>query len=559
MTGGFSFLEWLDRHPGSNLWLTGGLISLGLGWSILTLLRDRPVETGRHDWPWAGLLLAILAAGRWPAALFPREFNADEGLLLAGAHTLTGDPVFWRSVNGGTAGPLDFFALWPAGWLCGWDSYLPARLTADALLIVAFVLAHQCMALALGRPAARVASLATVCFTALTFAPDFLHYSTELVPVALLAGAAHAATRRWALGGSAAWNVLGGLLLGAVPLAKLQPVPLAVVAGVGWLVAELRTGGADRTRRVTILLLGAIAPAFLGAVILTVAGEWGDFFTSYLQYNFAYAAAGSLPFGQFLAESLAASIKWDSLLHLWLPGWLLWVALTVRVRPLPNRTVRIFLWWALAACLLALFSILSPRRSFLHYWQLFVVPAGLLLGALTAGLLDSSPPRWRQVERWLVAACVLVLVETLWLHRMANPGPFMGNLVYSQENPRTKLGQRLAAYARPGDRLAVWGWTNHLYVETGLRQATRDAQVGPLLEPGVLQTQFRARYLADLTRSRPALFIDTIGPASLNLRAPELRHDQNFPALGELIRADYDLVEEAEGARIYRRKELASR
>ncbi len=559
MTGGFSFLEWLDRYPGSNLWLTGGLISLGLGWSILTLLRDRPAETGRHDWPWAWLLLAILAAGRWPAALFPREFNADEGLLLAGAHTLTGDPVFWRSVNGGTAGPLDFFALWPAGWLCGWDSYLPARITADALLVVAFVLAHQCMALALGRPAARVASLATACFTALTFAPDFLHYSTELVPVALLAGTAYAATRRWVLGGGAAWNVLGGLLLGAVPLAKLQPVPLALVAGVGWLVAELRGGGADRSRRVACLLLGAIAPALLGAIILTLTGEWKSFFTSYLQYNFAYAAAGSLPFGQFAAESLASSITWDSLLHLWLPGWLLWVVLMVRVRPVANPTVRIFLGWALVACLLALFSILSPRRSFLHYWQLFVVPPGLLLGALIACLLDSSPPRWRRVERWLVAACALGLVETLWLHRMAHPGPFMGNLVYFHQNPRTKLGQRLATYARPGDRLAVWGWTNHLYIETGLRQATRDAQVGPLLEPGVLQGQFRARYLADLTRSQPALFIDTIGLASLNLQAPEFRHDQNFPALAELIRTGYDLVEEAENARIYRRKDLAGR
>jgi hypothetical protein len=552
-------LEWLDRHPEINLWLTGGLIALGLAGVLRSLRRDQPDEAGRHDWAWGGLLFAILVAGRWPAALFPREFNPDESQLLAGAHTLTGDPVFWRSVNGGTAGPLDFYALWPAGWLGGWDSYLPARITADALLIAAFVLAHQCMTLALGRTAARAASLTTVCFTALTFAPDFLHYSTELVPVTLLAGAAYAATRRGVLAGSVGWNFLGGLLIGAVPLAKLQPVPLALVAGVGWLVAERRRAGADRSRRVAGLLIGAITPAFLGAIVLTVAGEWESFSTSYLQYNFAYAAAGSLPFGQALAETLANSVTWDSLLHFWLPGWLGWVVLMVRLRPSPNRTVRIFLWCALAACLLSLFGILSPRRSFLHYWQLFVIPANLLAGALVANLLGSAPPRWRQAERGLVAAGTLGLVGTLCLHRLAHPGPFVGNLVYAHEHPRTKLAQQLAVYTRPGDRLAVWGWSNHLYVETGLCQATRDAQVSALLEPGALQEKFRARYLADLARSQPALFIDTIGPASLNLQAPELRHEQNFPALAEMIRTRYDLVEDTENARIYRRKDLAGR
>ena len=552
-----SLLVWLDRHPFAYVWFAGGLIALALARAVGPLLWDEPAGTGRHDWWWGAVLLAILAAGRWPSLLLPRELNSDESQLLAGAHALTHDPVFWRSVIGGTAGPLDFFALWPAGWLCGWDSYLPARLTALALVAVSLTLAHQAMALILGRRIARVAGLGAVCFEALTNAPDFLHYSTELVPVTLLAVAAYAAVRRWNGPGGPGWSGLGGLALGAVPLAKLQAVPLAAVFGLCWLWQEFRTAGPAAARHRICLLSGALLPAGLFAGQLTVAGEWSSFVQCYWRYNLGYAT-GSSATGPLLQEFLNNSRSWDSLLHLWLPASAAWLVLMLRRQPVAGRALRIFGRAALAATVISLASILAPGRPFLHYWQLLVLPLGCLLGASAAALLASAPPAAQKNRRHLVAFATLGLVVLLLQHRARHPNAWVGTLAAEREHPHTALAERVLAHARPGGTIAIWGRTNHVYVETGLRQATRDAHIGALLEAGPLREYFRAAYLAEVRRARPDIFLDSVGPASLHHNSPRLAHDRDYPELAALIRAGYVLVEATGGARIYRRRDLVT-
>jgi hypothetical protein len=302
-------------------------------------------------------------------------------------------------------------------------------------------------------------------------------------------------------------------------------------------------------------MLGAITPAGLFAIQLTIAGEWRGFATAYLLFNLNYAATGSRHFARMLQEIWANSIWWDSLLHLWLLDLFLWLALMVHRRPVPDRSIRIFTWVAGAAVLITLGSIASPGRPFLHYWQLFVLPASCLLGAMTARLLSTPAPGGRKSGPWLVVLCAAGLLGSLLLHRAVIPNAFIRDLVHYRENPRTRLAERVAAHARPGDSIAIWGWTNEVYVETGLLQATRDPHVGVLLEPGPLQPYFRERYLADFLLAKPALFLDSVGPASLIYVAPQFVHDQNFPALAAVIRTDYVLVEAAEGARIYRRKD----
>ena len=141
--------------------------------------------------------MVVLIVGRWPTWFVAHDLNPDESQLIAGAITLRHDPVFWRSVDGGTAGPLDFFALWPAGCLHGKDDYLSARVSALGLIAAALVFAHQSIALVFGRLTARVTGFATLCFESLTLHSDFLHYSTELVAVSFVAAAFYLAVRRF--------------------------------------------------------------------------------------------------------------------------------------------------------------------------------------------------------------------------------------------------------------------------------------------------------------------------------------------------------------------------
>jgi hypothetical protein len=558
MTRTLSLLIWLDHHPQVYLCLVGGLLGLTVAFAAAPFLRGRPDDASRHDWWWGLPVLAILFAGRWPALIFTRELGVDESQLLAGAHALTHDPVFWRSVNGGTAGPLDFFALWPAGWICGWDTFFTARVTATLLIAACLVLAHQCLALLAGRSVARVAGLAALGVESLTHGADFLHYSTELVPMVLLAGAAYAAVRRWHGAGGPLWSGLGGLLLGAVPFSKLQPVPLALVMGLVWLAAELRPPTSSRHR--AYLIAGALLPAGLFACQLTIAGEWISFFRSYLVFNFQYAGAGS---GETAAQSLVVmlgnALWWDNLLPVALLGAAVWLALLVRLRPCPDRALRVLTWSAAVGCAVALACIIGPKRPYLHYWQLLVVPGTLLLGALTARLVMTSPPRWKRLDQILAGGLAVVFVGLLLVHRGVYPNLFVGELAYFNHVPRSDLALHVQAQSRPGEAIAIWGRADHLYVETGLRQATRDSHVSQLIEPGPMRDYSRERYLADLVIAKPATFLDAVCPGSVQYKTPEFAHEHVYPELGRVIGANYVLVEEFEGARIYRRRDLVGR
>jgi hypothetical protein len=468
------------------------------------------------------------------------------------------DPVFWRSVNGATAGPFDFFALLPLGSICGADGYLSARLTALGLLAISLTLTHQCLALNFGRQLARFATLATTCFEALTFAGDFLHYSTELMPVAFVAGAAYAATRRWTLSGSWAWSGLGGVLLGAVPLAKVQAIPLALLAGLTWTFFEFKRSAPGNRRALVYLLLGAITPALLFATQLALAGEWQTFIMSYFVYNLNYVSATSDSLGEILQAVVDISLQLDSLLHIWVLGVGLWLLLMLRIKSCSDRHINYLALAAIIMVVVALCCVLTPRRPFLHYWQLIVVPVTLMLGAMSAKLVQSTPLTNRKKAHWVVALCALTLIGTMLGQRVFRTNPFLGTLAYTQKS-RAALPFYVLKSSRPGELLAVWGWTNELYVETGLRQATRDSHIGPLFETGSMKNYFKQRYLADFVRNRPEVFVDSVGSHSLTFQSPAFRHERSFPALGAVVAADYTLISEIGDSRIYRRKELATR
>lgn len=559
MSPGLDFLLWVDRHPSAYFWPVVLLMVVSFLFAARALLRSGETGDRGPDWGWSATIILILAAGRWPALIFTRELDPDESQLLAGAHALTHDPVFWRSVNGGTAGPLDFFALWPAGWLCGWDSFLPARLTALALVATGLILVHQVMAGRLGRSAARLATLMGTGWQALSHAGDFMHYSTELVPVALLGLATYAAHRRWTPAGGTLWCGLGGAALGAVPLAKLQPAPLAAALGLVWLVAEWRTPSPERGRRLAYLLLGAMWPAVLFATQLTIAGEWESFLRSYLSYNLQYAAASRDGIGHTLMVMAGNALFWDRLLIAAPIAVAVWLALMVRLRPVTDAALRWLTRATIAAGLCSLAVILLPKRPYLHYWHLFLLPGVGLIGVMIARLLASAPTSERNLERRIVLLGAAGVVGTMCLVRALQPNWFVGDMTYFRLHPRSELAKRVAAWSQPGEVLAIWGRTDHVYVETGLWQATRDSHFGALVEPGAAQAYMRERYLRDFVRAEPAVFLDSTGPANPHYNDPRFAHERDCPELAMLIRNHYVPVDQFEGTRIYRRRDRMAR
>jgi len=459
---------------------------------------------------------------------------------------------------GDTSGPLNFFCLIPAGWLAGWDSFLAIRICALLALAACLTLVHQCLALVYPPRTVRLATFSAAVLEALTNSVDLQHFSSELLSLVWLSVAAYAALRRWVYRGGPLWSGLGGLMLGAVPMSKLQPAPLAFCAGLYWLWAEFRHRGPETLRHRNYLMIGAVLPTLLFVLPVLIAGQWDNFVNSFLRFNLGYAAAGDTSPVRWLEGMLAKSREQDSLLHLWLPGMILWCALAFRAHAIGDRIARRFTFLALTATVLATFCVVRAGRPFLHYWQLVIPALTLLLGALL-GNLAAAPAGAAKSDRGLMAAAALALVLTLGGHRLVKPSFFVGAFTYFEAHPRNPISDHILAHARPGDAIAIWGWSNYIYVETGLRQSTQDAEIERSVRPGPLQQFFRERFLADLMVTRPALFVDSVGPCSIYFQAPALKHDRNFPELGAVIRADYVLVDEVDGAQIYRRRDRVAR
>ena len=170
---------------------------------------------------------------------------------------------------------------------------------------------------------------------------------------------------------------------------------------------------------------------------------------------------------------------------------------------------------------------------------------------LYGGLL--THPRWPGWVRALWYAPVLLL--GVWPqidHYYADHWrPHFGELREARAKARGPEARFLQPYIRPGDTLSVWGWASAFHVQTQLPQATREAHTERQLAPSALREYYRLRYFADLQESRPAFFLDAVGPEGFGFKLCENDGHETFPSLRDYIATHYRLVGDLESTRIY--------
>ena len=206
--------------------------------------------------------LMVLLFLRLPNIVYNREINPDESQMITQDLTLGRyDPVYFRSVDGTTAGPLDsYFLVLPSLFGLPFD-YITAHLMACLLTIVCLWLQYRAARHWSGEQPVRLVLLPVMLTLGFTQDADFLHYNSELIAVVLLSGTYALYTRQTTtralprIGGL----FLAGFLLGMVPFGKLQGVPSAVIV-VAFIAYDIvaRSGITTRhkTSRVAALVAG---------------------------------------------------------------------------------------------------------------------------------------------------------------------------------------------------------------------------------------------------------------------------------------------------------------
>jgi hypothetical protein len=550
--------QWLDTHP-AVYWVLALAPTLVLLGSVLRVLREETAAGPagsplRATWRDGLLLFAFLLAWRWPFLFSATEYNPDESQLIAGALSLVRDPVFWRSVDGTTSGPLNFYVLLPLHWLGAPLDYFMARLLGLGFVWGALLACHRLLAGRFGRGTAWLAVLPAACFFATTFDNDFLQYSSELPALLLVAGAAALLgspspgrnTRLW----------LGCAVAGAAPWAKLQVAPLSVVL-IAWGVwsagREARGRGQPVLRAVGSVLLAAVAPTLLGFGLLWLTGQTETALRRYFLHNLYYLDS-QLNLAPAVRQIVASALQHGHFPLLLLVAAAGIGAATVQALRSRQRLAPLY-GLALGLTVAAVVSVLTPRREFLHYLLLLPVPLTLWLGAAVGsvrpGLASLGSRRW-----W--SGLLFVLGGLLPLaFRCTQPAPFIfGQFADHWRHPRSAEAVLVRALTRPGDPVGVWGWANYIWAESGRPQGARDAHTSWSMLPNAQLDYHRAVYLADLQRNTPPVFVDAVGPDAFGFRHRPTQAHEIFPALADYIRTNYVLVTDLGNARVYARRDL---
>jgi hypothetical protein len=528
----------------------GWLVLGGLGWLAvlgMAALGKRETVLTRL---WPVLVLGLLVWFRLPILLFNRELNPDESQVIAHALTLNLDPVFWRSVDGTTIGPLDLYVLLvPPAFGLPFD-YTMARLVGLACLGGTWLFLFFALKNGLGAAGARLASLPLAGVLLFTQHPDLVHYSSEHVPLLLLAGAL------WVWSGTPpnagpGRYFLVGLLLGMVPFAKLQGVPLAGVVGLmaAWPLLRSRAW----------VPLAALVGGGLTCTVLVFAwaasrGLVLDVIDFYIRGNLVYQSDAT--FGESWAVFFRTLGTLPELVFFLLAS----LGLVATGFGL-GRSGDSRLGWTGGLMLAAtLYAILKTGNPFGHYLLWLLVPVTLLNGWAARRL--AQPEELLQRRTWFTAFFVGLFLVLLLGYRFRSEGVlnrYPSTPTANREVPQSALSREILQYARGTDRLVVWGWACRYHVETGLAQGTAENHSERCLYDHPMRDEYRRRYLADMLLNQPTVFVDAVGPASLWLQDVATQGHEAFPELAALVGRDYVYAGTVDACRLYIRRDRFER
>ncbi len=442
-----------------------------MGWAFLALALTTGWigfrDSGKAAWSqrvWWAALGGALICFRWPLIWLPQELYPDEGQLLAGAITLRHDPIYWRAVDMGTAGPLDAYVLLPAAFFPGVTAYAVGRLIGALLVWGTLVAVGETLAAVSGFALTRLAALPAFLFLTFTTSPEYIHHSTELVANFLLALAGLAAAWHGRQPARRHHLWLAGLLLGAVPWAKLQLAPLAGGFGLFLVARELAAG---RRREIPLLIAAALLPTLLVLVVVTASGTMEHLVVPFVLGNLLYVNTGRQDL-LLVARQQGEQVMTNGYQAVWLIGAAVFCASTAVVgRWRITPAVRKLGLGALAALGLAAFCILAPGRPYAHYLVLLLIPVTLLIGTAMAAwssMAAASPGRWPRAGLILFGVALVVPLLALRISRRPDPYAYY-NLVATAPTPEHhQLIAKIRSLSHPGEALGLWGWRSSLYV-----------------------------------------------------------------------------------------------
>lgn len=535
--------------------LTGAVLLL----AVLPLTRWGQVSWLRSAWLFLPVLLVLMLVARWPGFFYPKAFEVDEAQIVAGAIGLADDPVFFRSVDGASSGPLVIYPLLIPQILGQSPSLFASRFIGVCITFAGVAAIYFGLRCVFEEVSARLVASTSALFFAYSNFWNYVHYNSELLVSSLcVAGTACLFTLIGANNGSLksvrTIACLGGFLLSLVPFTKLQSVPQALLIGafiMGFLIWRSRRYGFVKITGSLLLLVLATLVFPLGFLFLMWGtGTWEYFWGSYVLNNFGYRTTGAMDYGAVIQQFISGGNDlWN-----WMPGLLLFCGISLIPALVCFTRFKqgyLLLLVSLSVFAVALVSVLMPGRPYYHYLLLLPFPAAMVAGCLLGGFFKMP---WKSVRLFaLFGFLSLAVAPGLWAE-IRKPDPWVGAAQTWANAPLDPVSQRLVEIREsPDDRLLVWGWMPYYHVYTGMAQSHRMSISTPIFSENERQSFYREAFMEDLINNQPEWIVDAVAPGSFNYTDRDIHGVHLFPEFEEVLKHHYECIDEIDGVRIYKR------
>ncbi|MEQ8304027.1 MAG: hypothetical protein RIB47_11590 [Cyclobacteriaceae bacterium] len=513
-------------------------------------------------------LFSFLLISRIPLGVTGQQ-NPDESTWIGIAKTLLHDPRFWLSVDTGTGGPLVPLMLTTLKLFGLPIDHATIKLVGSTMMAMSISAIYIFSSIMSNKILARVTVLPLVVVVSVMNYSDLIAYNSEHMVILVLSCSLVFFAQLYRIGpGKYNHNIiLLALFLGMMPFAKLQGVPLALFIGIISIYILFRK---KLTAKLPLLIGVALIPTIVVVLLVWSYGALDYFWVSYIKNNLAYATRHPITedvFGTKMALLFKLLFSTSEISYfIYYSFGINLIALFIILTLKPKKNIQWIekLMFGVLLFQVSIYCATAPNNFFPHYFLLLLIPIAVLTflfihlawSVISIKVVDHKYLLGNSAIRLLLIILFILPTSFYYFQRNFTYKPFyleMGKNFYSGYALYWDLTATLNQYYSEGARMSIWGWACSLHESTDFLMGTRYVTSAAVIDGEQLQEFITATYLSDLMKNKPLLFVQAIGPNYFAYYDTMQFRIENYPLIDDYIKANYSMVKEVEGAKVFLR------
>lgn len=515
--------------------LSGFLISLLFAYCFISSKPNRIVVFY--------VLTTLLVVFYRISTLVMYSHDPDESQFITAINALLNDSRYWKSADMYTSGPLNIMPL-----VLLYKTGIPLNYFSLRSIMILFIqlptLFFLCKTFSIiaGRKIATLSIFPIILFYAFLNHQELISFNSEQIPNLFSALALYFIVSNYYTDKANEFRL--GFVLSCMMFTKLQYAPIAAFLGITALLLFYKKKISGK--RLLAFLRGGVLPILLVLIYLLITNTWNDFLISYVFVNIVISKQGlinSVPFPESIYNVPKLICTSPEFLYL-SSITLILICLSAIVLFKMGKNFKISTLPIFFGCLYILITywcIIQNGNKFLHYIFLLLIPISLVIFWAVRIINE-----YKFLTTLFVLICIMFLTTKNYLYRY-----FMYDIIETPLIPYTSLAEYINKIDSRNEKIAVWGWNTSIYVETENIQATRDPHSYNQILETPYQPYFINRYVEDLKKNTPRIFIDGVPDLFFTNAEKRINH---YPLISAYIYEHYTLIDSLNTNRIFIRK-----